>query len=247
FLEDWNMAENLLTPTGIKLFGRVMEDLTYNSTSYNEQLGNNEFLKRQLDFKFQKATATFTGSPTTGDIITVFFPDTAGLGAVSYTVQSTDNTLAKLAASVATSLNNADAYVQASASATIITMSYPRDGLPTYTSLKPDGTAGSEIITFASVSTFPAANFARIYGFSFEGQFYDLPKPAIFLVHGPGETVDANSTRRTNLDDSGVVAREWEFSSARGQDIRRWDYDKGDFSIRLDIETGPFEAILLEA
>ena len=27
---------------------------------------------------------------------------------------------------------------------------------------------------------------ARIYGFSFEGQYYDLPKPAIFLVHGDG-------------------------------------------------------------
>ncbi len=26
-----------------------------------------------------------------------------------------------------------------------------------------------------------------------------------------------------------------------------WEYDKGDFSIRLDVETGPFEQILLEA
>src|SRR5262245_4888569 len=30
------------------------------------------------------------------------------------------------------------------------------------------------------------ARLARIYGFSYEGHYYDLAKPAIFLVHGPG-------------------------------------------------------------
>jgi hypothetical protein len=29
-------------------------------------------------------------------------------------------------------------------------------------------------------------------------------------------------------------------------DIKAWSYDKGDFSIRLDIETGPLDKILLE-
>ena len=32
----------------------------------------------------------------------------------------------------------------------------------------------------------PNAGFARIYGFSFEGHYYDLAKPVIMLVHGPG-------------------------------------------------------------
>jgi hypothetical protein len=45
------------------------------------------------------------------------------------------------------------------------------------------------------------------------------------------------------VDQSGVAAKNWEFSS----DVRAWEYDKGDFSMRLDIETGPFDQILLEA
>jgi hypothetical protein len=31
---------------------------------------------------------------------------------------------------------------------------------------------------------------ARIYGFSFEGYYYGMAKPAIFLVHGPGDDPD---------------------------------------------------------
>jgi hypothetical protein len=76
--------------------------------------------------------------------------------------------------------------------------------------------------------------FARIYAFSYEGQYYVLPKPAIFLVHG--DDVAASN-------DAGVAAKNWDFSP----DIQAWTYDKGDFSIRLDIETGPLEQILLEA
>ena len=34
-----------------------------------------------------------------------------------------------------------------------------------------------------------------------------------------------------------------EFSS----DIRVWEYDRGDFSLRLDIDSGPLERILIDA
>jgi hypothetical protein len=77
------------------------------------------------------------------------------------------------------------------------------------------------------------AKFARIYAFSFEGQYYVLPKPAIFLVHGPGVAAD---------DVPGVAAKDWNLLG----DIQAWSYDKADFSIRLDIETGPLDKILLE-
>ena len=77
------------------------------------------------------------------------------------------------------------------------------------------------------------AQFARIYAFTFEGQYYVLPKPAIFLVHGDGVAAD---------DVPGVAAKDWNFVD----DIRAWSYDKADFSIRLDIETGPLDKILLE-
>jgi len=93
------------------------------------------------------------------------------------------------------------------------------------------------------------AQLARIYGFSFEGHYYDLPKPALLLVHGRGETLEHGEHGRTTLDAAGVMAREWEFSDAKigADNVRRWSYDKGDFSIRLDTESGPFEQILLAA
>jgi hypothetical protein len=43
------------------------------------------------------------------------------------------------------------------------------------------------------------------------------------------------------------LAKEWEFSDSDAADVRVWEYDKGDFSIRLDVETGQFEQILLAA
>ena len=95
----------------------------------------------------------------------------------------------------------------------------------------------------------PYSTLARIYAISYEGGFYVLPKPAIFLVHGAGKAVDprkpADLVARApdNVDHTGVAAQDYEFSD----DILVWSYDKGDFSIRLDIETGPFEQILLEA
>ena len=43
------------------------------------------------------------------------------------------------------------------------------------------------------------ARFARIYGFSYEGRYYDLSKPAIFLVHGDGDAAG------TGVDARGVA------------------------------------------
>ena len=81
------------------------------------------------------------------------------------------------------------------------------------------------------------AQLARIYGFEHDGHYYDLPSPAIFLVHGDGRAPA----------DSGVVVEsdpELEIDDAK---IRVWVYDKADFSIRLDIQTGTFEDILMAA
>lgn len=127
----------------------------------------------------------------------------------------------------------------------------------------------------------PNARFARIYGFSYEGTYTALSRPALFLVHGPGESAN-NTTLRLNVarsgtkegtkivlslpgedgivqeielnvldlsvsnniaptDNTGVAARSWEFSD----DIRVWEYDRGDFSLRLNIESGPLDKILL--
>jgi len=102
------------------------------------------------------------------------------------------------------------------------------------------------------------ARLARIYGFSFEGHYYALAKPVVFLVHTDGTEVLFRETEsvggggiaggRTTVDTSGVVARDWEFAAddPKLKDLRMWEYDKGDFSLRIDIDTGSFDEILLE-
>ncbi|HKN29910.1 MAG TPA: pentapeptide repeat-containing protein [Roseiarcus sp.] len=94
------------------------------------------------------------------------------------------------------------------------------------------------------------AKFARIYGFTFEGTYYPLPRPSLFLVHGNGNPV-GNWTDPSTLDQSGVMAREWDFSNPNNPppppELSYWEYEKGDFSLRLDLEAGPLEQILLAA
>ena len=91
-------------------------------------------------------------------------------------------------------------------------------------------------------------NLARIYGYSFEGAYHDLPVPALFLVHGKGTAVKDGADGKATVDSTGVVARDWEFSDPdtppQGGDLRYWEYDKGDFSMRLDIQSGTFEQLL---
>ena len=99
----------------------------------------------------------------------------------------------------------------------------------------------------------PQAGFARIYGFSFEGHYYDLPKPIIMLVHGPGERITrpppvappppGPGLDGPTVDQAGEAAREWEFSA----DLVYWEYEKADLSMRFDMETGTLEQILLES
>jgi hypothetical protein len=96
----------------------------------------------------------------------------------------------------------------------------------------------------------PAPVLARIYAFSYEGHNYDLPRPTIFLVHGPGAPAEPNkpggaggSRGPAGADQTGVASQDYSFA----EDMQVWFYDKGDFSIRLDVETGPFDQILLEA
>jgi hypothetical protein len=94
---------------------------------------------------------------------------------------------------------------------------------------------------------------ARIYSFSYEGAFYDLPRPALFLVHGNGflvtntspKGVEGNAPRRSNAPGepslTGVGAADFQFAD----EIRAWSYDKADHTIRMDVETGEFEDVLL--
>jgi hypothetical protein len=78
---------------------------------------------------------------------------------------------------------------------------------------------------------------ARIYGFSHEGQYYDLTRPTIFLVDGAG--VPAG----TSIATTALAAMPPRLTD----DVLVWDCDRSDFTLRLDLDLGPFERVLLDA
>ena len=75
--------------------------------------------------------------------------------------------------------------------------------------------------------------FARVFGFGFEGNYYDLDAPIIMLVGGEGEVISKTSPP-TDVE------------NAFSPDTMVWSCDKSDSSIRMDTLTGTFEEILLE-
>ena len=94
------------------------------------------------------------------------------------------------------------------------------------------------------------AKIARIYGFSYEGTYCDLPKPALFLVHGDGEPATQAAAERGDTNQArapgepsltGVAAADFQFADG----LMVWSYDKADHTIRMDVETGEFEDVLL--
>lgn len=94
----------------------------------------------------------------------------------------------------------------------------------------------------------PNVAFARIYGFSYEGRYYDLPWPTLFLVHGPGvpaETVPGAgrvSRAPEEPDHTGMAAQDFSLAD----NLMAWSYDRADLSIRMDVDSGSFEQILLD-
>jgi hypothetical protein len=222
------MPETLLTPSSIKLFGRVLRDLKFNyDLTETVSIGSNNFLQQQLSSNLNPiivAGTTVAGSQFVTAVNTLGGLESGmtvtaqtGAGAAVFAQNTTISQLGGGAGpgpSFTLSFNAAQNYT----------------GNITATPLTPQ--------------------FARIYAFSFEGALYGMPRPSIFLVHGVGTLVDMTEKAtgyRSTLDQSGVLAREWEFSAQQNSDMRYWEYEKGDFSIRLDSEAGPFEQILLAA
>lgn len=109
----------------------------------------------------------------------------------------------------------------------------------------------------------PQIRLARIYCFSYEGHIYDLARPCIMLVDGPGVSVadvrpqgstgplpptgpNKASQNPVAVDATGTPVGPAPTGNF-ADDMRMWGYDKNDISMRLDTETGPLEKILLEA
>ena len=96
------------------------------------------------------------------------------------------------------------------------------------------------------------ARIARIYAFSFQNEFFELARPALFVVNGDGD-----DPLRDEKDPGGVWERRQygyplgltglsQSGGGLATELRVWAYDRDDFSVRLDIMTGPFGRILLD-
>lgn len=249
------MTETLLTPSSIKLYGRVVRDLNLNYDGTTVASGANNFLQSQLGAGPVAVTGTTTVAAATASTVTAVSSVIGLVPGMTVTATSGGNP------------------VFTQQPPTTITSIGPGTGqAPMFTISAPalQAVAGASI----TATSTPKPNFARIYAFSFEGAIYTLPRPSMFLVHGAGAPVDITAVTgsgfqatpaapttatavtqtpmgRTTTDVSGVVAREWEFSAmdpnSPNRDLRYWEYEKGDFSIRLDSEAGQFEQILLAA
>lgn len=97
-------------------------------------------------------------------------------------------------------------------------------------------------------SSSKSPGLARIYAYSFGGRMTELSEPAIFLVHGAGTSVNGSSLvasrgaiRSPSTDKTGVGAQDYVFTD----EMRFWEYDKNDISVRLDLFSGTLEDILL--
>jgi hypothetical protein len=91
---------------------------------------------------------------------------------------------------------------------------------------------------FTNEAAAAGRRLARIYAFAYQGHYYDVSGSALFLVHGDGAAIgDAVTVERI-----GSAATGRTFAA----DVRVWAYDKSDLSIRLSVETGTLEQILLD-
>lgn len=100
---------------------------------------------------------------------------------------------------------------------------------------KPPGRSGDNLFLQKQLAH-ADAGFARIYGFSYEGHYYDLPRPVIMLVHGDGKTP------KKDVDHTGVVVEDPEFNGG----VMVWAYDQSDMSLRIEVDSGSISDILLQ-
>lgn len=105
----------------------------------------------------------------------------------------------------------------------------------TVSSAAPSAAASSIAATLTGLSG--GAQVARIFSFSYEGQYQKLPWPMLFVVSGPGTALPATPA----IDDAGLEAQDWDFAS----DILAWPVDKADNAICLDLLIGRFDDVLL--
>ena len=81
---------------------------------------------------------------------------------------------------------------------------------------------------------------ARIYGYSYQGNYFKLAEPAVFLVYDEGMSVTAGQIP-IPMDEIGVELKDEVFAS----EIRMWTADGLDMGVRIDISIGWMKELLL--
>ena len=102
---------------------------------------------------------------------------------------------------------------------------------------QPEGTPAPSPSLLLEAAKKNNAKFARVYGYVYEGVFTEITRPMLLLVHGSGQTIDDTPSL---IDNQGLALRDWDFSG----DLRIWTYDRADFSLCLNIDSGPIGALL---
>lgn len=90
-------------------------------------------------------------------------------------------------------------------------------------------------LTEGTKSDDSAARFARVYGFSYQGSYFEMTSAALFLVHGKG-------VKASDIKVPGPSSQDENFY----RELRAWSYDRADQTIRLDVDSGTFEQVLLD-
>ena len=83
---------------------------------------------------------------------------------------------------------------------------------------------------------------ARIYGFSYLGNYYKIANPPILRVYGPGIPIDPGYNPENTMDNLGVEFKTQDFV----QGIRMWSTDHLDVIVRIDITIGWLREVLLD-
>ncbi|WP_299402098.1 pentapeptide repeat-containing protein [uncultured Roseobacter sp.] len=76
--------------------------------------------------------------------------------------------------------------------------------------------------------------FARIYGFTYDGAYYEIPTPVLFTVKDDGVDADTVAVPGPNPKNAKFFAS-----------LKAWTVKQTEETVRLDVDQGKFEDVLL--
>ncbi len=95
---------------------------------------------------------------------------------------------------------------------------------------------GREVDDLDITDTSPSKVFARVYGFTYDAVYVELLTPVLFLVDGEGADASKATVPGPDPRNTGFIGS-----------LKFWTVKRTDKTIRLDVDNGKFERVLLEA